>query len=392
MLKLASLAAALALVVAESAGGQFWQGPAGMAVQVNKGQGKPLAGAEVVLRYLEILPESGPPPAPTDAQGRVVFSHLAEGNWQLDVRHEGYARYFAVVRLVAGKKPIIISGPVRHADGLPLRLKLLKVRPAPSPVPEVPDRPADQAPPPQPEETESPGPGSPEPADRPPEVVQDRAAAAAAPAPAVTPGSVEPDPSPAQPASAAASALRVFGMRSCPDCRAGEWAFSTERSAAPAVQAGSPESGCSEEAARVVQEAVGRMVEAVGEMTDSLAGPLIDPDSGETIRLPDESLRAELDVLFRPYADPHAACQLVGVVLPADASFTGYRYEARDGSGSGDCVGDRECVIGACRWRGHPVVKQASGATVVYGLFDNQARDRRRVARLTVYFRRQGGG
>jgi hypothetical protein len=77
---------------------------------------------------------------------------------------------------------------------------------------------------------------------------------------------------------------------------------------------------------------------------------------------------------------------VVAVVLPADARFVGYRYEALDGWGGGDCVADQPCTIGDSRWLGHPTIERGE-RTVIWATFANASRDRARRARLTAYFR-----
>ncbi|HXT50187.1 MAG TPA: hypothetical protein VN811_04050 [Thermoanaerobaculia bacterium] len=81
-----------------------------------------------------------------------------------------------------------------------------------------------------------------------------------------------------------------------------------------------------------------------------------------------------------------SACAVVAIVLPADARFIGYRYEALDGWGSGDCVADQPCTIGESRWLAHPTIERGE-RTVIWATFANASRDRARRARLTAYFR-----
>jgi hypothetical protein len=76
----------------------------------------------------------------------------------------------------------------------------------------------------------------------------------------------------------------------------------------------------------------------------------------------------------------------VALVLPADARFVGYRYEALDGWGGGDCVADKVCAVGDGHWLGHPTI-DTGARTVVWGVFANASAERTRRARLTVYFR-----
>ena len=83
---------------------------------------------------------------------------------------------------------------------------------------------------------------------------------------------------------------------------------------------------------------------------------------------------------------PPSPCGIAAVVLPAGAKFIGYRYEAVDARGAGECVADQECSIGAARWQGHPRFERGAQRTVVWSVFENRSPERLRQARLTVYF------
>ncbi len=97
----------------------------------------------------------------------------------------------------------------------------------------------------------------------------------------------------------------------------------------------------------------------------------------------------------RGYAGPVAvpmpagsprSCGVVAIVLPSDARFVGYRYEAIDGWGGGDCIAGQPCQIGGAQWEGHPLIERGE-RTVVWGVFANGSPDRARRGRLTAYFR-----
>ncbi|HEV8239003.1 MAG TPA: hypothetical protein VGS57_06515 [Thermoanaerobaculia bacterium] len=81
-----------------------------------------------------------------------------------------------------------------------------------------------------------------------------------------------------------------------------------------------------------------------------------------------------------------SSCAVVAIVLPGDARFVGYRYEAVDGWGGGDCVAEQPCTIGDSHWQGHPVIERGQ-RTVIWSVFVNSSRDRARRGRLTTYFR-----
>jgi len=90
-------------------------------------------------------------------------------------------------------------------------------------------------------------------------------------------------------------------------------------------------------------------------------------------------------------AVPAGASAAVVVALPPGARFTGYRYEAVDGWGGGDCVADQPCVIADARWQGHPSIDRASGTTTLTGTFTNASTSRERRARLTAFFHPAAG-
>jgi hypothetical protein len=81
-----------------------------------------------------------------------------------------------------------------------------------------------------------------------------------------------------------------------------------------------------------------------------------------------------------------ASCAVVAIVLPADARFVGYRYEAVDGWGGGDCLAGQPCAISGAQWEGHPTIERGE-RTVVWSVFANASPERTRRGRLTAYFR-----
>jgi hypothetical protein len=77
---------------------------------------------------------------------------------------------------------------------------------------------------------------------------------------------------------------------------------------------------------------------------------------------------------------------VVRVTLPGGARFTGYRYEAFDGWGGGDCVADQPCKVGDAHWQGHPATTRDGDRTTLAGTFVNASPARERRARLTAFF------
>jgi hypothetical protein len=81
-------------------------------------------------------------------------------------------------------------------------------------------------------------------------------------------------------------------------------------------------------------------------------------------------------------------CQALGVLLPAGATYRGYRYEVEGGDAAGRCYAGDDCPVPGAVWPERPVIRRLDdGTTLVYGLFRNTSPDRARRARLSVYYR-----
>lgn len=87
-----------------------------------------------------------------------------------------------------------------------------------------------------------------------------------------------------------------------------------------------------------------------------------------------------------PGAGGGSPCAVLALILPGDARYVAYRYEAIDGWGGGDCVADQPCAVGQAHWQGHPWIERGE-RTVVWSVFLNTSPERARRARLTAYFR-----
>jgi hypothetical protein len=152
------------------------------------------------------------------------------------------------------------------------------------------------------------------------------------------------------PAPAAPPAQRVlrrsYADGTCADCRPSEGAVSVEEIAAPAA-AGAPACG------------------------DALRQALAQARSGSAMALA---------------AGLPPSCRLIEVRLPAGARYTGYRYEAGDGTGGGDCLAGRECPVGQSLWPADPALHRAAdGTTITAGFVNNSASQARRAV-FIVYF------
>lgn len=463
----------LAVLSAAPAAAQAWRGSAAFRIEIENRGGQPAVGVEAHLRYMELEPAAGPPAMIADATGMITFQGLAEGQWLLELYFEGTKPYAAILQVEAGKRPVMVAGPVRDAAAPPLDVKLIKLsarapaveesrgrsrtesrrsrrdadrRSAPSrdPVSPIPAPPAAQPPaplsePPAPAaepkpveemapeaevhdpgqappaapsvepEPEMPEPELPKPAMTAPETPQVEPASPEAPMPEAAPSAApmpEPStpepaqrqtapelpapPAPSAPASAApgpAEAPRAVGVRTreigdCPECKRGESAVTAVQSAAP--HAGGAED-CSGHHSKV-EAAMQRLLATAAPTLAGYTGPLIDPGTGSLTAAAGLAVRGEVQPLLVPYVSPSSPCQLLAVVLPATARYSGYAYGASDASASGACVGNEDCDIGLSRWTSHPVIVRGEGYTVLWGLFANRSPNRERRAALTAYF------
>jgi hypothetical protein len=363
----------LLLTLASAAQAQLWRGPAAIEVRAED-KGKPAAGGEVRLEFLDMEPPAGPAPVKLDSRGRAVVGSLAEGRWRVEVSREGAMTYRAEVLVRRDGKPDVIEAVQHNVPGAisMMEVKLARSRGGAAPPPQTPQpqevpvaaaeplRPApvpDRATPkPEPtvEERPAPRPAQPQPAPpvapaTPP--VQERPApiqSTPAPAPSQAPPVVHPStPPPAAPTVPSAPSVpagsvlrRSFQDRTCVECRPGESSLSMEVVATPSV------AGCGDG------------------LRDSLT---------------------RLDT-----AAMGGGCHLFRIDLPKNARFVGYRYEVQDGSQGSDCLAGKDCPSGG-RWPMDPVLRRdAAGTTTVATAFENRG-DRERRAVLTVYFKEGGG-
>jgi hypothetical protein len=439
--------AGLAWAVGASA--QPWRGTASLEIEVTDRGKRPLAGAEIHLQFVDAEPKAGPPPVSTDSTGRAVVAGLAEGSWLLEVRYQGAKPYSAVLQVEAGRRAVVVAGPVRDAAAPPLNVKFLKTegpaapeprrgrdrreaererpepapappspRPQPAPPPPVTPRPQPTPPAPAPVTPPTPAPAPvappaasspppapvtprPQPAPPAPAPVAPPAASSPPPAPvtprpqpappapapatptappAATPAPpAAPPPVPAAPPRLAGAPIRGAQAGTCPECKQGEWAVSAQQAAGPAASG-----TCGGEGE--VRAALVRLAKEAAPSLAGHVGPLFDPTTGALTAAAGPQARASVEPILAPFLDPAAPCQLLAVVLPREARYKGYGYEASDADRGGSCVGGEECEIGACAWISHPIVERTESALFVFALFQNRSPDRERRARLTVYF------
>ncbi len=395
---LPTLAVVLAAVPAVAAA-QEWSGSNGFQVVVTDDAGQPLPGVTVMAFLAESDRSGGPPPLLTDASGVAEVSGLSAGEWQVELRREGFMIVSSYLRLEDGKRPEVgftsrqRTGPFwapmnvgyssvgvatttasagsaraitraqrraeRRAEQRERRLRRENVartvetpvaRPVvvaeqPAPDPPVEERPAV-------EETEP----VPEP---------------------------EPEPEPEPVAVRLLPNRTLLRAGACPECGPGEWSVASNWPAAPRTA----------ETVACAPDLVDRMGRVARIVEASLpadfrvyAGSLAEPTGNDVLRLLPGEVRTEVQELLLPILDPERSCQVLGVFLPEEARFVGFQYEAADLQSRGSCLPEQPCEIGEAGWRGNPVIHRLEHGTFVYGVFENQSPERRREANFKVYF------
>lgn len=391
---LPTLAVILAAVPAVATA-QEWSGGNGFQVLVTDDAGQPLPGVTVMAFLAESDRSGGPPPLLTDASGVAEVSGLSAGEWQVELRREGFMIVSSYLRLEDGKRPEVgftsrqRTGPFwapmnvgyssvgvatttasagsaraitraqrraeRRAEQRERRLRRENVArtvetPAAQPA-AVAEQPA-----PDPPVEERPTVEEPEPVP-------------------------EPEPEPV--------AVRLLPNRTllragaCPECGPGEWSVASNWPAEPRT---TETVACAPDLAERM-ERVARIVEASLPADFRVyAGSLAEPTGNDVLRLLPDEVRTEVQELLLPILDPERSCQVMGIFLPADARFVGFQYEAADLQSRGSCLSEQPCEIGEAAWRGNPVIHRLEHGTFVYGVFENQSSDRRREANFKVYF------
>jgi hypothetical protein len=115
----------------------------------------------------------------------------------------------------------------------------------------------------------------------------------------------------------------------------------------------------------------------------AFAGPVSDSYGNG---LPAEIAQAVPADLAATLGARDGSCQDFVGVLPQGARFIGFRFEAEDGSGRGDCFGEDPCSIGQARWSNNPKIERTTTVTVIHSSFSNESTSVERRARMTLYF------
>ncbi len=371
-----TLAAVLAVVPAV-ASAQEWSGRNGFQVMVTDGAGQPLPGVAVLAFLAEADPSGGPPPRLTDASGMAEVSGLKAGEWQVELRREGFMIVSSWLKLEDGKRPQVgftsrqRTGPFwapmnvgYSSPGVDAAAVSAGSARAMSRAQRRAERRAEQR------ERRLERENMARFVESPPESPPSREAAAG------------PEPEPAAVRLLPNRALLPAGA--CPECGPGEWSVTSNWVAEPRT-AGTV--ACAADLADRME----RVAEIVGESLPVdfrvYAGALAEPTGNDVLRLLPDEVRGEVRELLLPVLDPARSCQVLGIFLPEDARFIGFQYEAADLESRGACLSEQPCEIGEAAWRGAPAIHRHEHGTFVYGVFENLSSKRRREAGFKVYFR-----
>jgi hypothetical protein len=156
-----------------------------------------------------------------------------------------------------------------------------------------------------------------------------------------------------------------------------------ERRAAPAATAPSGETTCGSGRDAAVRRLAQESLAPAGASVAAFAGPVADAYGNGLPAAAWALAPADLGETLRPR---DGWCQDVVGVLPQGARFIGFRYEAEDASGKGDCFGEEPCAIGRARWTSNPRIERTAPVTVIHASFVNESTSAERRARMTLYF------
>ncbi|MXX76801.1 MAG: carboxypeptidase regulatory-like domain-containing protein [Holophagales bacterium] len=425
------LALAVVLTAAAPAPAQEWSGSNGFRVVVTDDAGQPLPGVTVMVLLAEPDRSGGPPPLLTDASGVAEVSGLSAGEWQVELRREGFMIVSSYLRLEDGKRPQVgftsrqRTGPFwapmnvgyssvglatttaragsaqavtraqrraeRRAEQRARRLRrenVARVVELPREAPEPREAPVEEPAQTAVAEAET---EPREPASVPVETSAAELAVvaeqpAAEPAAEKRPAAASPEPEP-EPEPLVVRLLpnrTLLRAGACPECGPGEWSVASNWPAEPRTV---ETIACAPDLA-VRMERVAELVEESLPVDFRVyAGSLAEPTGNDVLRLLPDEVRTETQELLLPIVDPERSCQVLGIFLPEGARFIGFQYEAADLERRGSCLPEQPCEIGEAAWRGNPVIHSHQHGTFVYGVFENLSPERRREANFKAYFR-----
>ncbi|MES1240826.1 MAG: hypothetical protein ABUT39_04340 [Acidobacteriota bacterium] len=405
----------LFLALASAARAQLWRGPAAIEVRAED-RGKPAAGGEVRLEFLDMEPPAGPVPVKLDSRGRAVVGSLAEGRWRVEVSREGAMTYRAEILVRRDGKPEVIDAVQHNVPGAVsmMKVNLSRSRGGAAPPPQIAATPA---PTPQSVPASEAEPLHPAPVpDRPaPQPAVERPAPRPTPPPAPAAQPVQPSPPVERPTPHPAPPQAQPAPTPEPErpAPARPVAPPDRSQPTPPVQTPPPPVPTPAPAAPPVQERPAPVQPAPPRTSPppvpAPAGPVLRRSFQDRTcvecRPGESSLSMELvaapssagcgdglrDSLTRlDTAAMGDGCHLLRIDMPRNARFVGYRYEVQDGGQGSDCLAGKDCPAGG-RWPLDPVLRRdGAGTTTVATAFENRG-DRERRAVLTIYFTEGGG-
>ncbi len=346
----------------------------------------------------------------TDTEGRAAFGALPAGDWQVDVRREGFMLYTGYLRLLAGR-PVEVGfssrqrtgtywsalevsftspggGTVKSFEG---ERERKESRRATSASAERAKSSAEGA-----ERAETRARKQAERGDlarvvrstpsddvrsTPPEDVR-----------STPPGDVRSTPPNDAPAAARAEPIRsprLLQAGPCRECKTGEWAVFAEATAPPAAAGAEP--ACARDAAPALVRVAALLESALEERSRRFAGDLFAADGWDLRRLLPPTVAAEVNTLL---GDPELvgpSCPLLAVVLPEQARFLGFRLLAGEGAVREDCAGPSESATPSAQWQALPRLQSAAGLRIVWARFRNTSPSAARAGELRVYFEPPSG-
>ena len=354
----------LASLVALPAWGQIWAGALGIEVRAEDPKGRPVAGAEVLLRYVESAGAAASAPGPaavlTDAHGRAAVGGLAAGRWSLAVSRAGLMTFHAELQLAARGRPAIELASQENVPGAvgPMRVRVGRANDAPAARPATPL--AQPVPPPAPPRSPAPAPApapaavpapAPAPAPKPapaPEPPTPSPAAVATPAPAPTPKPAPaPEPPPPSPAAVAAPAP----------------APAPKPAPAPAP------------ATVVSRSADGSTLR--GEASAAAGGAGCPSDLAARLGLVPIQ-QASLEKLDKALP---VGCRVLAVAIPEGSAVAASHFEAATGEGEfAACEPGTACAAGECGFPARPILRRGPQGGLLLGIFQSTAAAPRRAA------------
>jgi hypothetical protein len=156
-----------------------------------------------------------------------------------------------------------------------------------------------------------------------------------------------------------------------------------EKRAAPSAAGAAGSSSCGANRDATVKRLSAEVLGPAGAAVAAFAGPVSDGYGNGLPVATAQSIPADLAPALATNA---GSCQDFIGVLPQGARFIGFRFEAEDASGKGDCFGEDPCAIGQARWSNNPRIERTATVTVVHASFSNESTSVERRGRMTLYF------